>query len=294
MSSKQKRRFISGAAFFLFSLVAVTVIPLTISGQWRGDALTIWVFDVGQGDAIFIDGPDAQVLVDGGPNGIILEKLNTVLPIWDRHIDAVINTHPHADHVAGLVHVLDQYAVEDVYVTGQEYGVEAYQRFDAKSDEQLLLAEDIIDLGNGAYLETLFPAASLDGERLSDPNAGSIVLVLHYGETSMLLTGDIGIEEELQLIPLLTKEGLGEVAVGVDVLKVGHHGSITSSHPDFLELLSPTYSIISLGENSYGHPSDIVLDRLHDIGSITLRTDIDGDIRIWSDGGEPEVSIFSF
>ena len=285
MFFKHRKRLISGAIFFVVSVIAVTVIPLTISRQWQSDALTVWVFDVGQGDAIFIDGPDMQVLVDGGPNGVILEKLNTVLPIWDGHIDAVINTHPHTDHVAGLVHVLEQYEVDGVYVAGQEYGVEAYQRFDARSDEQLLLAGDVINLGNGAYLETLFPARSLEGEYLSDPNAGSIVLLLHYGETSMLLMGDIGIEEELELI---------EVLEPVDILKIGHHGSITSSHPDFLEMVSPMYSIISLGKNSYGHPSNIVLNRLRSVDSAVLRTDTDGTIRIWSNGGEPEVSIFSF
>ena len=294
MRSSVKKRIFHVIVFFLVSTVIVSAVQLARSHQWRSDDLTVWIFDVGQGDAIFIDGPETQVLIDGGPSGVVLEKLNAVLPFWDRKIDVMINTHPHADHLVGLVHALEFYLFNDIYTAEQPYRSEVYGRFDTRTQEELLLAGDTIDLGEGAYLEVLWPNGSLSNQFLDDPNDGSIVLALYYGETSVLLTGDIGIEQELAMIenPPPFQGGAGG-GYQFDILKIGHHGSITSSHPDFLELISPDYSIISSGENSYGHPSPIVLDRLEAIGSTTLRTDVDGDIRIWSDGGEPRVSIFS-
>lgn len=308
MRSSVKQRLFHIFVFFVVSTVIVSAVQLVRSHQWQSDDLTVWVFDVGQGDAIFIDGPDRQVLIDGGPSGVVLEKLNAALPFWDRHIDMIINTHPHADHVTGLLHTLDYYFVDEFYTGGQEYGTEVFARFQARTSEQILIAGDRIDLGGGAYLDVLWPETSLDGERLSDPNAGSIVLALYYGETSMLLTGDIGIEEELALIPLLDEALLppgadatdlnlvlpseAERSPAFDILKVGHQGSLTSTHPDFLDVIQPTYSVISVGENSYGHPSPIVLERLEDAGSTVLRTDANGDVRIWSNGGEPEVAVF--
>ena len=302
MSFNMRKHLLHGMIFFLLSIIVVSAWQLSRAHQWRQDDLTIWVFDVGQGDAIFIDGPEVQVLIDGGPSGVILEKLTAVLPFWDQKIDILVNTHPHADHVTGLVYVMDRYFIDDIYVSGQEYGTEIFGRFEQRAEEKLLLAGDRIDLGGGAYLEVLWPESYLKGQRLDDPNMGSIVLALYYGEMSMLLTGDIGIEEELQLVcgDSPPSQGgarggcRGEVAVEFDILKVGHQGSLTSTHPAFLEVIQPSYSIISVGENSYGHPSPIVLDRLEAIGSTILRTDINGDIRIWSDGGEPEVTVFDF
>ena len=132
-------------------------------------------------------------------------------------------------------------------------------------------------------LKVMWPLASLEGERIEDPNAGSIVTLLTYGDSTVLLTGDIGVEEELHLIPNMPQ---------IDVLKVGHQGSQTSSAERFLRAIKPSYAVISVGENNYGHPHESVVNRLEDIGAFILRTDLNGDVRIVSDGGEPEVATF--
>ena len=264
----------------LISLLLQTVISGTTFQQ---DRLAVWVFDVGQGDAIFIDGPEKQILIDGGPNGIVLEKLTSVIPFWDRSIDVIINTHPHADHVTGLNYVLDRYEIEEVWVSGQNYGTDVFAEFESLKTPRLVSSGYEIDLGAGAVLTVLWPEYDLDGQRLDDPNDGSVVTLVTYGDTTILLTGDIGVDEEEQLLDHLPR---------IDVLKVGHQGSITSSSPDFLDVIDPRYAIITVGENDYGHPSPIVLDRLESTGAIILRTDQDGDIRILSDGGEPEVTTF--
>ncbi|MFH1632274.1 MAG: MBL fold metallo-hydrolase [bacterium] len=269
----------------LLVVFAITIIAQAIAaGTWfEDDIVAVWVFDVGQGDSIFIDAPEAQILIDGGPDGNVIEKLSAVMPFWDRSIDVVINSHPHADHVTGLVHVLERYFVSEVWWTGQDYGSEVYVYFEdlAQGSFTLVGAGEGIDLGAGATLTVLWPESNIDNELLDDPNAGSIVALLEYGDSTILLTGDVGTDEELAIV-----EQLGEV----DVLKVGHQGSMTSSHIYFLEAISPEYSVISVGENDYGHPSPIVIDRLESVGSTVLRTDLDGDVRILTDGGEPSVS----
>lgn len=273
---------------FLFALVITVIGQSVVSAKtFHEDRLVVWVFDVGQGDAIFIDAPDKQILIDGGDSDVIVEKLTAVMPFWDRSIDVVINTHPHADHVTGLTEVLERYAVEEVWVSGQEYNTDIFAYFEDMSEEysevKIVHAGDQVPLGRGALLEVLWPIESLEGEYLDDPNAGSIVTELQYGDTSMLLTGDIGVEEEESLLPWLGH---------VDVLRVGHQGSKTSSGKAFLESIQPDYSVISVGKNDYGHPHESVLYRFETLGTVLLRTDQDGDVRIVSDGGEPTVTTF--
>lgn len=249
------------------------------------DALAVWVFDVGQGDAIFIDAPGAQVLIDGGPSSDIVEHLTRVMPPWDRSIDVVINTHPHADHVTGLVSVLERYDVGEVWVSGQSYRTDVVSYFDSLAPQRAVGQGDEIDLGSGAHLEVLWPPETYNGAYLDDPNAGSIVALLTYGEVEILLTGDIGVEEELALL-----DQLGDI----DVLKVGHQGSLTSTHPTFLEQIRPEYALISVGENDYGHPSPVVLGRLADAGASVFRTDLHGSLRVLLNGVTFDVRSFRY
>lgn len=281
-----RKKDLRAVVALIFLLVA------TIAGQafvsatlFHPDRVVVWVFDVGQGDAIFIDGPDKDILIDGGPNGVVVEKLSAVMPFWDRSIDIVINTHPHADHVTGLNHVLERYRVSEVWVGGQDYGTGAFAYFEelAREKKHVVSVGRTVDLGSGAHLEVLWPHAPFDGETLDDPNAGSIVTLLTYRDTTVLLTGDIGVKEERLLQGRLEH---------VDVLKVGHQGSKTSSASGFLQAISPDYAVISVGKNDYGHPHAIVLDRLERFAKRILRTDTDGDIRILSDGGEPSITTF--
>lgn len=244
----------------------------------------MWVFDVGQGDAVFIDAPDKQILVDGGPGSAVLEKLSAVLPPWDRSIDLMIATHPHADHVEGLNAVLEYYDVDTVVDSGVSYGEAPALAFDALNGESVVAAQGMtFDLGNGARLDVVWPETFIDDVVLDNPHDRNVVLLLTYGDTTMLLTGDAEQEYEEQFAVTLPH---------VDVLKVGHHGSDTSTGLVLTNLTTPNVAIISVGEhNNYGHPSALVVDRLLRAGTRVFRTDHDGDVRVWTDGGEPVVEM---
>ncbi len=272
----------------LILLIAVSLLAEAIfSGTWlHPHRLAIWVFDVGQGDAIFIDAPGKQILIDGGPNSDILEKLASVLPPWDRSLDVVLATHPHADHVLGLDAVLENYQVDQVVDDGLVYNSAAAIGFEDLGGNTATVASRNLtwDLGDGGVLRVIWPASPLTGAFTDDANDGSIVALLTYGETTILLTGDAGLAQEE-----LYAAGLPHI----DVLKVGHHGSDTSSGPDLLQTITPNFALISVGvDNSYGHPSRIVLDRLAQSGAQVYRTDTDGDLRVLTDGGEPTVTNF--
>ncbi|MBI1907919.1 MBL fold metallo-hydrolase [Candidatus Uhrbacteria bacterium] len=243
------------------------------------------MFDVGQGDAIFIDAPDMQVLIDGGPSDAVLEKLSSVLPPWDRSIDLVVATHPHADHILGLDAVLGRYAVGALVDTGTPYDTAAAEGFERLGGAAATVAQAGMswELGNGATLEVVWPEVPVT-DAVDNVHDGNVVLLLTYGETTMLLTGDAETEHE---------EAFALDLPHIDVLKVGHHGSDTSTGMTLVNLTSPDYAIISVGaENDYGHPSPLVVDRLARSGAAVLRTDLDGDIRVLTEGDEPHVTTF--
>lgn len=275
------------AALTLVFLITVSVVSqqLLAARFSQPDRIVVWIFDVGQGDAIFIDAPEAQVLIDGGPSSLIVEKLSAILPFWDRSIDYVVNTHPHADHVTGLNFTLERYEVAEVWHSGQEYYTEAFQYFEelACNREQLVKDGSLINLGAGATLEIIWPDKNYNNAVLDDPNSGSLVALLTYDGTTILLTGDIGVGEELKIIDEVPQ---------IDVLKVPHQGSLTSSGPVFLNQIKPDIAVITVGENDYGHPSPLVVDRYRALGTEIIRTDQDGDVRIISDGAEPSVQLF--
>lgn len=246
----------------------------------------VWVFDVGQGDAIFIDAPHKQMLIDGGPDELVLERLSSVMPWWDRSIDIVVNTHPHADHLVGLLPVLERYKVSQVLDADQGYNTPEFAEYLklAGPHREILAGDVTVDLGDGVQLKTLWPPATYNDALLEDPNDGSIVFLLTYGQTSMLLTGDAGIAEEAEW-------GVGDI----DVLKVGHHGSDTSTSQEFLERTTPEVAIISVGQgNDYGHPSSFILDRLQQQGIQVYRTDQNGSVRVKIFGDEYSIKTLAF
>lgn len=271
----------------MITLIVISLITqFFVSGKsLNEDRVVIWVFDVGQGDAIFIDGPDAQVLIDGGPSVEVIEKLTAVMPYWDRSIDLLVNSHPHADHVTGLVHVLERYDVYNVWSSGQNYGTDIFNAFEDLSSDLTVMSGDVFDLGAGATLTVLWPDKDFEDERLENTHDANVTLLFEYGETTMLFTGDMENEVEEQILVQLEQ---------VDILKVGHHGSLTSTSTELLDLINPDYAVIPVGEgNSYGHPHPVIVDRLETYGATVLRTDTDGDLRIITDGGEPSLQLFN-
>lgn len=246
--------------------------------------LLVTFFDVGQGDAIFIEVPNGnQILVDGGPNAQVLSKLGQRMPFWDRSLDLVILTHPHADHLDGLLEVLKRYNVSTVIETGVRHSIPEYSEW-----QQLLKEKNVnvviakrgqrIQLSDSAYLDILTPFEGFEGKSPKNIHDSMVVSKLFYGSTTALLMGDAERPLEYQLV----FEGTN---LKVDILKVGHHGSKTSSSEEFLKAVSPRYAVISVGKkNRYGHPHQEVVDRLNSLGIKIFRTDVDGDITLVGDG----------
>lgn len=268
--------------FFLVS-VAFALIGFGLQRLSLGPSapLKIWFLDVGQGDAILVETPGGeQVLIDGGPSRKVVQKLGGILLPWDRQIEAMVLTHPDADHVTGLAAVAESYAVGTLYESGRRGAAGADKTLDLLVDNQVTVrAGDSFEVG-GVRFDVLWPNA--DPMTFSETNDASVVLLLTYGETSVLLTGDIEAEGERAFSATLEP---------VDVLKVAHHGSTSSTDPLLLSAARPRMAVIPVGEgNRYGHPTDLVLSRLVSRGISIFRTDTDGEVLLTSDGGEPMLS----
>lgn len=244
--------------------------------------LEVHFLDVGQGDAIFIETPDGvQVLVDGGPDGSVTTQLAQHMSFFDRTIDMVVGTHPDKDHIGGLVSVFAQYEVSEILRTEKENETTvaaAYVQAVAEEKAQVHIARagQEFTLGASTTLRVLFPQTDTDD---IESNASSIVLQLVYGETEVLLTGDSPkrIEEYLVLTEGETLQS--------DILKVGHHGSRTSTSELFLREVDPRYAVISTSaDNRYGHPHVEVTDLLFNERVETYSTAEEGVITFLSDG----------
>lgn len=248
--------------------------------------LEVDFFDVGQGDAAFIETPGGkQILIDGGPSSVILEKLAKEMPFWDRTIDLIILSHPEADHLAGLLEVLKRYKIKNILWTGIVRQTAEYKEWvdligKEKANIEIAKAGQRLSLSERLSLLILHPFEDWQGKELKDSNMTSIVLRLDYGDTSFLFTGDALAFQEKEMI-------LRGVDLDSDVLKVGHHGSKTSTSQGFIKAVSPEIAVISAGkDNSYGHPHQEVLETLNKYGINVLRTDIAGDIKFISDGAD--------
>lgn len=246
--------------------------------------LKIYFFDVGQGDAIFIEAPNGnQVLIDGGPDNKVVQKLGEAMPFYDKEIDMVVLTHSDADHITGLIEVLERYEVENIVysnIVRKSALYEAWQEAVVEEGANIIdpVAGKVIDLGSGVILSMTHPGESLAGKVLEKTNNESVVIMLKYGEVETLLTGDIEARAERQII-------LRGTNLEADILKVAHHGSKTSTTEEFLYDVSPQVAVIQVGaKNRYGHPTPEVLKRLEEYDIKYYRTDIDGDIKIVSDG----------
>lgn len=250
--------------------------------------LTITFIDVGQGDSILVILPDRKtLLIDGGERESSDAVLATLQEHRLSHIDVVVATHPHADHVGGLIDVINNVDVGQVLDSGQVHTTQTFEDFlDAIDNKQIPLRSvregDFILLDATVKIDILNPPASLpDGEdNEAEFNDNSVVLKLTYGNFSALLTGDMQQSNEQRLV------SENATALDVDVLKAGHHGSRTSSISTFLNAVKPEVVVLSLGAgNAYGHPHQEALDRILAAGTKYLvRTDIDGTITVTSDG----------
>src|SRR3989339_589356 len=229
------------AGLLIILLLMAAVVWLAI----RDSQLKVYFFDVGQGDAVLIRTPSRQnVIIDGGPDNVLAAKLGQALPFYDRTVDLMILTHPHDDHLVGLIQVLEKYQVKQILYTG------ALQ----PTDNYLKWLQVIKDKGLNL-------------------NNSSIVSRLAYGQISFLFMGDLEQAGEEEIL------GLSGVSLNSQVIKIGHHGSETSSGEEFLRAVSPDYAVISVGrDNKFGHPSRRIIKRLQRLGTEILRTDELGDV----------------
>ena len=261
--------------------IAAIFIWSTIFSLLSDNVLKVVFFDVGQGDGIFIETPNKkQILIDGGPDKTILEKLGQIMPPYDQTIDLVILTHPDADHLTGLVEVLKYFKIGQIITSGFAGDSATYQEWEKEIQKKrieviLARAGQKIVFPSGAVLEILWPDQSRL-ETISKANDASVVGRLVYGNSEILLPGDI----ERKIENILLGENLD---LDADILKAAHHGSKTSTGEAFLNAVSPEAAVISVGkDNRYGHPNQEVLDRLDNIAA--YRTDESGDIKILTDG----------
>ncbi len=252
-----------------------------------GNNLKVDFLSVGQGDSFFIETPGMdKILIDGGPDANVLQKLAENMPFWDKEIDLVILTHPDADHVTGLIDVLQRYKVDDILWTGIKRDGDEYQQWlkvlahQKKMGAKIIIAKsgEEIKAGN-VLIDILHPFDSLQGQYFkTDDNDTGVVSRLIYGRDSFLFAADITSKEEQKLVDAKSD-------IASDVLKVAHHGSKYSTSDNFLAAVNPKIAVISCGKNNQYHfPTPEVLQRLENFGIKMFRTDKDGDVKFISDG----------
>ena len=267
----------------------------------------IFFCNVGQGDAAYIRAPSNQdMLIDGGPDTKVLNCLGRHMPFYDRTIDVVMLTHPQKDHLQGLLSVLQRYQVKYIVLGVEENQTDGYQRLvqeikNRNIPVKHLYTGDKFSLGKVKFeilwperkwvVENVFPSNSVlsDLGNLSNPNTlgllttqrnindFSIYLHLAFGSFSSLFTGDGDTR--------IQGEIMKEVSLPrVNILKYPHHGSKYGAGEDFLKLVSPDLTVISVGKNPWGHPTPETLDLLAKLSIPFKRTDQNGDVEIVSDG----------
>ncbi len=226
--------------------------------------------DVGQGDAILVSRGFEQILVDTGTdNKKVLRCLDKYLAFWDKNIDLLIISHEDKDHFGGLADVEKNYKIGEIV-----YGVSQSKEFEQKSNAKQVRRNDIVRMGD-IYFEVVNPEEKFISN--FGDNDNSVAGILKYKDIRILLTGDVSEEVEKMWVwrEMLTER--------IDVLKVAHHGSGHSTSGEFLDLIKPIEAVISVGKNSYGHPSGEVLERLEKRGVKVRRTDDGGDVVFFID-----------
>jgi competence protein ComEC len=274
--------------------LAVSFVAAGIAIIHRPDGTTrITVLDVGQGDAILVEGSrGGRLLVDGGPDpDRLLIELDRRLPPWDRRLDAVVLTHPHEDHVAGLALLLSRYRVGRVFEPGMRGPGPGYAEWNAVLSRNGAPARGRLATGDHLAVDDLrFDVLWPDPGRVppEPPDTGraindvSIVLLGEVDGRRVLLTGDV--EDDVD--PILAERGLPPI----DFLKVAHHGSGTASTVAFLGVVRPSVAVVSAGaDNPYGHPAKSTLEHLRETGAEVLRTDTDGSVEVAIGGGRMTV-----
>jgi competence protein ComEC len=239
--------------------------------------VVIHFIDVGQGDAILIQLPTKNILIDGGTRNS--NATEYIITQGIKHLDLVIATHPHEDHIGGLIRVIETLVVEEVIDPGYIHNSKTFDQYMALiENNEIAFTEGrsgmIRELGDSIHLQILHPAYLTPGHI----NDASIVARLSFKKISFLFAGDAENNSELQMLQR-------SYLIESQVLKIGHHGSNTSTSQEFLDAVNPEVAVISCGlNNRYGHPHEITIQKLNNAGIDIFRTDFQGTIIIKTDG----------
>ena len=275
-----------GLLILVFLLLFINVFLFRLDWQNSHKVLTFAMLDIGQGDALFIESPSGtQMMFDGGPARKVLGPLAQVMSPFDKTIDALVITNPDADHIGGFLDILKNYKVGAVFSPGTLSDSKTFQNLKTEIKNQnipyVLVKRGMkLGLGGGVFVDILFPDRDVSSWSTND---GSVVARLTYGNTSIMLTGDATMKTEQIILSENSKTQLKST-----FLKVGHHGSRTSTSLSFAQAVAPVYALISDGKNNkYGHPHKETLDVLSSLGAKILRTDLLGSLILKCDRIEP-------
>lgn len=280
------------SVIIIICLVACICVALYISlsnsaqqASANNKDLIVTVIDAGQGDSILVKSGDDTLLIDASGRSDSTAVLLELKQQSVEDIDFLIATHPHEDHIGGMVPVIENYQIGAVYMADTESESKTYKQLvEAIESNGISIIEAYAGLEfklGDAVCTIISPARDAD----HDANNESIAVFIDYFDSEFLFTGDMEKKAEKDLI-------LNGYLFDADVLKVAHHGSMTGTSEEFLKIASPQYAVISCGEgNSYGHPHEETLELLREYGVITYRTDISGDITFISDGRSIEVML---
>jgi len=275
--------------------LSVLALAIMLAAPTASAALAVHFIDVGQGDAVLIecDDYDQWALIDSGDRfKDQVAKLRSYLEGQDvEAVHMLVATHPHADHIGGMSIVLQEFVVYLVADSGRAQTSALWRDYRDLLESKAIPVVyprrgDTIQLGNLEF-EVLHPSGPVD--QYANENNASIVIRLEYGDVSFLFTGDVEALGESEMLSELA-DSASEL-LDIDILKVAHHGSKTSSSEAFLSMVTPEVAVISVGEgNRYDLPDEETLDALAEVGAKVYRTDYHGTVVIWTDGSEYSVA----
>lgn len=288
---------------FFFGAIAGIVLLFSFLFSLPDGKLHIVFCDVGQGDAAYIRAPNNQdMLIDGGPDDKVLACLGRHMPFYDRTLDVVVLSHPQKDHMQGLISVLQRYNVKYLVIGVEGNETAGYKKLVEVINEKKVPVKNLFTgdqfAFEGVKFSILWPEKKWVASHLSpsisdlsslrnsqvlglqtsqELNDFSYILDLHYGSFSAIFPGDgdSHIQPEVMKVNNLRR---------TDILKFPHHGSRTGILPEFLDIIKPKLAIISVGKNSYGHPTKEAIDLLESLGVKIKRTDLDREVEIVTDG----------
>lgn len=269
--------------FFGFLVILAVLVWVGVYSKPSADEANrtqVYFLNVGQGDAEYIKLTNGQdILIDGGPDSSVLGELGKVMSFSDRKIDLVVLTHPHADHLTGLLEVIRRYEVGEIWESGVDYPSGVYDAWkteikDKNIKETYVMAGESREFAPEKF-SVLYPLSSEKNKTIDNVNNSSVITELTNNKISFLFLGDAEKQAQKQILPQIKL---------TTVIKVGHHGSANGTLDDLLKLARPAIAVIEVGKNTYGHPTAEVINLLKSYAVQIYRTDQNGTVKITTDG----------